>query len=199
MVTVARMPIAPVGGVQWIETRYTAESGPANWDGPSGRDLASRVRISREPGVRQQLPKPVSRMARQVLKHILEIGEGVAPQPFRAGHEAGPDRRRPVLLDRHLQAPRYRSLRLPPGPPPSPAIPTRRSARGVSVGSTEASNGRPARVGRIDRSAQRSPCARRCRRTEARNAIVASEDKAWSSPAVEANRPLKAVLDAQTA
>ena len=35
----------------------------------------------------------------------------------------------------------------------------------ASVGSTEASDGRLARFGRIDRSVERSPCARRCRRT----------------------------------
>src|SRR5271157_1731097 len=29
----------------------------------------------------------------------------------------------PVLFDRHLQAPRHRSLRLPSGHPPSPAVP----------------------------------------------------------------------------
>jgi hypothetical protein len=33
--------------------------------------------------------------------------------------------------------------------------------------------------------------ARRCRRTEARNATVGSDDKATSSTAVEANRSLK--------
>src|SRR6516225_3419315 len=39
------------------------------------------------------------------------------------------------------------------------------SDQSASVSSTEASNGRLARVGRIDRSVERSPCARRCRRT----------------------------------
>src|SRR5262245_54809649 len=38
----------------------------------------------------------------------------------------------------------------------------------ASVDPTEARNGRLARVGVIDRSVERSPCARRCRRTEAR-------------------------------
>ena len=40
---------------------------------------------------------------------------------------------------------------------------------------------------------------RRCRRTDARNATVGPDDQATSSSAPEANRPLKAVLDAQTA
>src|SRR4051794_36206456 len=43
------------------------------------------------------------------------------------------------------------------------------------------------------------PCARRCCRTEARNATVGSDDQANSSTAVEANPPLKAVLDVRTA
>ena len=38
----------------------------------------------------------------------------------------------------------------------------------ASVGSTEVSNGRLAVVGRIDRSIGEPPCARRCRRTDAR-------------------------------
>jgi hypothetical protein len=44
------------------------------------------------------------------------------------------------------------------------------------VTSTEASDGRLARVGRIDRSVGRSTCARRCRRTDARKATAGSED-----------------------
>jgi len=36
-------------------------------------------------------------------------------------------------------------------------------------------------------------------RTEARNSTVGLDDEATSSTAVEANRPLKAALDAQTA
>jgi hypothetical protein len=35
----------------------------------------------------------------------------------------------PLLLHRHLQASRYRSLRLPPGCPPAPPVPSRGSAR----------------------------------------------------------------------
>jgi hypothetical protein len=68
----------------------------------------------------------------------------------------------------------------------------------ASVGSTEAAKDVVARVGRIDRSVERSPCARRCRRTDERNATVGSDDKATSSTAVEANRPLRADLDART-
>ena len=44
----------------------------------------------------------------------------------------------------------------------------------ASVGSTEASDGRLARFGRIDRSIGEPPCARRCPRTDARNAALAS-------------------------
>src|SRR6516162_11291503 len=44
------------------------------------------------------------------------------------------------------------------------------------VGSTDASDGRLARVGRIDRSIGEPPCARRCRRTEARKD---PHDKGW--------------------
>jgi hypothetical protein len=39
-------------------------------------------------------------------------------------------------------------------------------AQRASVGSAEALNGRLARFGRIDRSSERSRCARRCRRTQ---------------------------------
>jgi hypothetical protein len=63
-------------------------------------------------------------------------------------------------------------------------------------------DGRPPRFlrfGRIDRSVGEPPCALRCRRTGARDARVGSDDKASSSPAVEANRPLKATLVPQTA
>jgi hypothetical protein len=56
-----------------------------------------------------------------------------------------------------------------------------------------------ARFGVIDRSIGEPPCARRCRRTDARNATVDPDDQAMSSTAVEANRPVKAVLAAQTA
>ena len=42
----------------------------------------------------------------------------------------------------------------------------------ASVGSTEAAKDVVARVGRIDRSIGEPPCARRCRRTDARNATV---------------------------
>ena len=42
-------------------------------------------------------------------------------------------------------------------------------AQRASVGSTEASNGRLARAGVIDRSVEQSLCALRCRRTDARN------------------------------
>src|SRR5215471_14373989 len=49
--------------------------------------------------------------------------------------------------------------------------------------------------GRIDRSIGEPPCARRCRRTEARNATVGSGDQTTPPTAAEANRPLKAVLE----
>jgi hypothetical protein len=42
-----------------------------------------------------------------------------------------------------------------------------------------------AHFGRIDRSIERSPCARRCRRTDARNETVASAHRVKSSTAVE--------------
>jgi hypothetical protein len=54
-----------------------------------------------------------------------------------------------------------------------------------------------ARFGRIDRSVELPPCARRCRRTDARNATVGSDNGATSSAAAETNRPLAADLDAQ--
>ncbi len=44
-----------------------------------------------------------------------------------------PDGGRPVLLDRHLQAPRHRPFRLSPGRPPSPAVSPRGSARGAAA------------------------------------------------------------------
>ena len=43
-----------------------------------------------------------------------------------------------------------------------------------------------------------SPNARRCRRTEAHNATVGSDDRAASSTPVEANRPPMTDLDART-
>src|SRR5262245_19707073 len=90
--------------------------------------------------------------------------------------------------------------------------PTRATARRASVSSTDAAKDVVARFGRIDRSVGRSACALRCNRpkqprikrlrcrgTEARNATLGSDDQATSSTAVEANRPLKTVLDARTA
>ena len=55
-------------------------------------------------------------------------------------------------------------------PSQHPALPALISAAllRASVGSTEASDSRLARFGRIDRSVERSPCARRCRRTDPR-------------------------------
>ena len=50
-----------------------------------------------------------------------------------------------------------------------------------------------AHFGGIDPGVERSSCARRCRRTDARNATVGSDDQATSSTAVETNLSLKAV------
>jgi transposase len=46
----------------------------------------------------------------------------------------GPDGGHPVLLDRHLQAPRHRSLRVPRRRPPSSSVPSGRATRGAVAG-----------------------------------------------------------------
>src|SRR5262249_35249728 len=45
-----------------------------------------------------------------------------------------------------------------------------------------------ARVGRIDRSVERSPCALRCRRTDARKIVVAASIALDTSPSMEGMR-----------
>jgi len=65
----------------------------------------------------------------------------------------------------HRQANRNKGVDIP-----ASQLPRQRA----SVGSTEAAKDLVARFGRIHRSIGEPPCARRCRRTEARNAAIGS-------------------------
>ena len=69
--------------------------------------------------------------------------------------------------------------------------------KGVGTPSSEP-GGRISPIPFLEHHLRNNKCHSWCR-TEAHNATVGSDDRATSSTAVEANRPLKAVLDAERA
>lgn len=53
--------------------------------------------MGRDPGVGQEVAKPISGMGRQPLQDILEVGKGIDPVTLATLHQAIQSRRRPAV------------------------------------------------------------------------------------------------------
>jgi hypothetical protein len=118
-----------------------------------------------EPDVGQPFIERIGGSGREAPEDIAEVREGID-----VAVPAGPVKEwktAPVRPPRSLAG--FRPFFRPPTTGRSPFCTGLSSVamHGASAESTEASNGRLARVGRIDRSIGELHCARRCRRTEA--------------------------------
>ena len=67
--------------------------------------------MGREPRVGQQLREPVDRLGRQSLQHILEVREGIAPEPLATADEAIQHRRQSRSLAGSRGLPVRRAMR----------------------------------------------------------------------------------------